>query len=92
MPCLICPSKFRIYLIVFYLFDIYIYLGIGSIYLNFEDSPAANFLNPSVSSIGPGAIPLTLTPLGPNSTAKCLVMASTPAFAEPTRFFRFSKN
>lgn len=31
---------------------------------------------PSVPDIGPGANVLTLTPLGPHSTARCLVMAS----------------
>lgn len=31
---------------------------------------------PSVPEIGPGATVLTLTPLGPHSTARCLVMAS----------------
>lgn len=31
---------------------------------------------PSVPEMGPGAMALTLTPLGPHSTARCLVMAS----------------
>lgn len=31
---------------------------------------------PSVPEMGPGAMALTLTPLGPHSTARCLVIAS----------------
>lgn len=31
----------------------------------------------------PGAIPFTLIPWGPSSTARCLVIASTPALAAP---------
>jgi hypothetical protein len=39
--------------------------------------------NPSVPSIAPGTIPTTLTLYGPHSTARVLVMVSTPAFAAP---------
>ena len=58
------------------------YKGIHS-YKSLLDFSVLNFLNPSVSSIGPGAIPITLMFLGPNSTAKCLVIASTAALAAP---------
>lgn len=36
---------------------------------------------PSVPEMGPGAMVLTLTPLGPHSTARCLVIASADTLA-----------
>ena len=46
-------------------------------------SLADNRIIPSVSSIGPGAIPFTLTFFGPNSTDSVLVRLSIPALAQP---------
>lgn len=40
-------------------------------------------MKPSDFSIAPGASPTTLIFLGPNSTARCLVNASTAALAGP---------
>ena len=46
-------------------------------------SSILSLLKPSVYPIAPGANPTTLIFFGPNSTAKCLVNASTPALAVP---------
>ncbi len=46
---------------------------------------------PSVPSIGPGAMQLIRMLLGPHSTARCLVMASMAALAEPACTWRESK-
>lgn len=42
-----------------------------------------NFYIPAVPWIGPGQIPTTLIPFGPSYTARCFVIASTPALAVP---------
>lgn len=44
--------------------------------IHFVNIDLPSLRKPSVPEIGPGATALTLTPLGPHSTAKCLVMAS----------------
>ena len=46
--------------------------------------PTSRRRTPSVSAIGPGAIPLTRMPYRPHSTASTRVSASTPAFAAET--------
>lgn len=53
------------------------------LFISFSLSPPFNYSKPRVFDIAPGAMPFTLTPKGPNSTAKCLVNASTPAYAAP---------
>ena len=52
-------------------------------YLLFMLAKSPNLSKPSVPSIAPGTIPTTLTLLGPHSTARVLVMVSTPALAAP---------